>query len=66
MNSEDVAVRKSTILKNFLALSFPECLSEERIDFDMLQNLLGDWVVDENERVRFDVVRQGELHAGYS
>ena len=28
----------------------PECLSEGRIDFKMLQKLLGDWVVDGNER----------------
>ena len=50
MRSDDVAAGKGATLKNFLARSFPECLSEGRIDFKMLQKLLGDWVVDGNER----------------
>ena len=50
MRSDDIAAGKGATLKNFLACNFPECLSEGRIDFEMLQKLLGNWVVDGNER----------------
>ena len=50
MLSDDVAARKRDTLKNFLAQSFLECLSEGRIDFDTLRRTLGDWVEAGNER----------------
>ena len=48
--SDDVAARKRAVLRNFLACSFPECLSEGRIDIESLRNALGDWVADGTER----------------
>ena len=48
--SDDVATRKRDTLRNFLAHSFPECLSEGRIDFETLRRALGDWVEAGNER----------------
>ncbi len=50
MLSDDVAARKRDTLKNYLAQSFPECLSEGRIDFETLRRVLGDWVEAGNER----------------
>ena len=47
--SDDVATRKRDTLRNFLAHSFPECLSEGRIDFETLRRVLGDWVEAGNE-----------------
>ena len=48
--SDDVASRKRDALRNFLAQSFPECLSEGRIDFESLRRVLGDWVEAGDER----------------
>ena len=48
--SDDVAGRKRYTLRNFLAQSFPECLSEGGIDFETLRRALGDWVEAGNER----------------
>ena len=48
--SDDVSTRKRDTLKNFLAQSFPECLSEGHIDFETLRRLLGDWIEVGNER----------------
>ena len=48
--SDNVAERKRETLRNFLAQSFPECLSERQIDFEMLQRVLGEWVEAGNER----------------
>ena len=48
--SDDVAERKRGLLRNFLAQSFPECLSEGRIDFETLRRALGEWVETGNER----------------
>ena len=48
--SDDVASRKRDTLRHFLAQSFPECLSEGRIDFERLRRVLGDWVEEGNER----------------
>ncbi len=42
--SDDVVNRKRDTLRNFLMHSFPECLSEGRIDFETLRRALGDWV----------------------
>ena len=48
--SDDVALRKRDMLRNFLAQSYPECLTEGRIDFETLRRVLGDWVEAGNER----------------
>ena len=48
--SGDMVSRKRDTLRNFLAQSFPECLSEGRIDFETLRRALGDWVEVGNER----------------
>ena len=48
--SDDVVARKRAMLKNFLAHSFPDCLSEGRIDIESLRNALGDWVAGDTER----------------
>ena len=46
----DVVSPKRDTLRNFLAQSYPECLSEGRIDFETLRRMLGDWVEVGNER----------------
>ena len=48
--SDDLVNRKRDTLRNFLVHSFPECLSEGRIDFETLRRALGDWVEAGNER----------------
>ena len=48
--SDDVSARKRDMLRNFLAQSFPECLSEGRIDMETLRRTLGDWAEAGNER----------------
>ena len=48
--SDDVTARRHDMLKNFVAQEFPECLSEGRIDFEMLRRALGNWVEAGNER----------------
>ena len=48
--SDDVASRMRDTLRNFLAQSFPECLSEGHIDFERLRRVLGNWVEAGNER----------------
>ena len=48
--SDDVVARKRAVLANILAHSFPECLSEGRIDIESLRNALGDWVAGGTER----------------
>ena len=48
--SDDVAGRKSDMLKDFLAQSFPECLSDGRIDYETLRRFLGEWADTGNER----------------
>lgn len=47
--SDEVATRKRDTLRNYLAHSFPECLSEGRIDFETMRRMLGDWVEAGNE-----------------
>ena len=48
--SEEVATRKRAVLTNFVAQSFPECLSEGRIDIESLRTALGERVVSSTER----------------
>lgn len=49
-DSANVADRNSDLLRNFLAQSFPECVSEGHIDFEQLKRALGTWVEASNER----------------
>ena len=48
--SGDLVSPKRDTLRNFLAQTYPECLSEGRIDFETLRRVLGDWVEAGNER----------------
>ncbi len=57
--SDDVAARKRDALKHFLMQEFPECLSEGRIDVEMLRCALGDQVEAGNER--FGLVWSGKM-----
>lgn len=50
LSSLDVSAEKRNVLRNFLAASFPECLSEDKIDFDHLRQVLGDWIEPGPER----------------
>jgi len=50
LTSSDIAAGKRKILRNLLAVTCPECLSEDRIDFDQLRRVLGEWVESGNER----------------
>jgi adenine-specific DNA-methyltransferase len=56
--SADVSEGKRKTLRNFLAESFPECLSEGQIDFDQLKRVLGRWV--ESGQERFGLVWPGK------
>ena len=56
--SDNVAARRRDTLKNFLAQGFPECLSEGRIDFEILRRALGDQIEAGNER--FGLVWSGK------
>jgi adenine-specific DNA-methyltransferase len=58
MLSDDVAGNKRDILRNFVAQSFPECLSENIIDFDQLKRALGEWT--EAGQERFGLVWPGK------
>ena len=48
--SADMPEQKRKTLRNFLAESFPECLSEGKIDFEQLRRVLGQWVEGGHER----------------
>lgn len=48
--SADVPEEKRKTLRNFLAESFPECMSEGKIDFEQLRRVLGQWVEAGHER----------------
>jgi adenine-specific DNA-methyltransferase len=50
MLSVDIAEGKREVLRNFIAQSFPECLSEGKIDFEQLKRALGQWVEAGHER----------------
>jgi adenine-specific DNA-methyltransferase len=58
LSSLDVAGVKREVLRNFLNQSFPECLSEGKIDFDQLRGVLGEWI--ESGRERFGLVWPGK------
>lgn len=46
LNSDDVAARKRADLKRL----FPEVFDEDKIDFDQLRRVMGDWVDEGTER----------------
>lgn len=46
LNSDDVAARKRAELKRL----FPEVFDEDKIDFDQLRRVMGDWVDEGTER----------------
>ncbi len=46
LNSDDVAARKRADLKRL----FPEVFNEDKIDFDQLRRVMGDWVDEGTER----------------
>lgn len=58
LTSADIADNRRELLRNFIAQSFPECLSEGRIDFDQLKRALGQWV--EAGQERFGLVWPGK------
>lgn len=58
MASEDVVEGKRTTLRNFIAQTLPECLTEGRIDFEQLKRALGEWV--EVGQERFGLVWPGK------
>ena len=50
LTSLDVVEEKRSLLKNYLASTFPEIVDEESIDFDHLKRVLGEWVEPDRER----------------
>ena len=48
--SADMPEERRKTLRNFLAESFPECMSEGKIDFEQLKRTLGQWVEPGPER----------------
>ena len=40
----NVSAQKSYEMRNFIAQSYPECVTDGKIDFDLLKRLLGEWV----------------------
>lgn len=50
VTSADVAEAKREGLRNFIAQSLPECVSEGKIDFEQLKRALGEWVEAGHER----------------
>jgi adenine-specific DNA-methyltransferase len=50
LDSMDVAAQKRAELKALLGQQFPEVFAEDRIDFDQLKRVLGDWVEPNRER----------------
>jgi len=50
LSSMDVAAEKREQLRQCLAAAFPEVMAEDRIDFDQLKRVLGEWVEPDRER----------------
>jgi adenine-specific DNA-methyltransferase len=46
LTSTDITEEGRERLKHCLAFEFPEIMAEDKIDFDQLRRVLGDWVVD--------------------
>ena len=50
LTSVDIAKEKRELLKDCLAGVFPEVMAEDKIDFDQLMRVLGEWVEPGRER----------------
>lgn len=50
LTSMDIAEEKRELLKQCLAAAFPEAAAEDKIDFDQLKRVLGEWVEPDRER----------------
>ena len=50
LTSMDIAEEKRRLLKQCLAAAFPEAMAEDKIDFDQLKRVLGEWVEPDRER----------------
>lgn len=50
LESMNVGDQKAAILRNFLAQIAPECLAEDKINFDQLRRALNDWIEPAHER----------------
>jgi len=54
LTSMDIAEEKRALLKQCLAAAFPEAMAEDKIDFDQLKRVLGEWVEPDRERFGLD------------
>src|SRR3954454_16919090 len=50
LTSMDISQDKRELLKHCLAFEFPEIMAEDKIDFDQLRRVLGEWVDPGKER----------------
>ena len=50
LTSLDIAEEKRELLKKCLAAAFPEAVAEDKIDFDQLKRVLGEYVEPDRER----------------
>jgi adenine-specific DNA-methyltransferase len=50
LSSADLVSSKRAVLRNFIAESVPECVSDGKIDFEQLKRALGQWIEAGNER----------------
>jgi adenine-specific DNA-methyltransferase len=50
LTSMDIAAEKRDELRRILAATFPEAMSEDKIDLDQLKRVLGEWVEPDRER----------------
>ena len=50
LTSLDIVEEKRELLKKCLAATFPEAMAADKIDFDQLKRILGEWVEPGRER----------------
>lgn len=50
LTSLDIAAEKRDELHKLLAQTFPEVMAEDKVDFDQLKRVLGEWVEPDRER----------------
>lgn len=50
LTSLDIAAEKRDELRRALASTFPEIVAEDKVDFDQLKRVLGEWVEPDRER----------------
>ena len=48
--SKDILVKNISIIKS----TFPEVFTEDKIDFERLKEVLGEYILDKEERYRFE------------